>query len=275
MSKDLPPFRVEALETLAQVIGDYYTGSQITRLFQRSGYSDIVHDGGTKWRFVSAALDQLQSRAGGKPHGVLKVIETACNPQGWISQRERFEQFLTSINSVLEFYGLRAADDGTLRITGQQAHTVARTKTPDELAFDGRSFHPQVIRHGRSHFCRAAYFHAVFECCKAFDTAVRNSTGIAKSGQPLMSEALNLNGLLKLNSQKSQSERDEQQGIMYLCMGLTNAVRNPQAHEPELNWPMTRDDALDVLALISFLFRKLENAVVFDPGTRTAHKVNL
>lgn len=90
-----------------------------------------------------------------------------------------------------------------------------------------------------------------------------------------MSEALNLNGLLKLNSQKSQSEKDEQQGIMYLCMGLTNAVRNPQAHEPELNWPMTRDDALDVLALISFLFRKLENAVVFDAGTRTAHKVNL
>lgn len=142
MSKDLPPFRVEALETLAQVIGDHYTGSQITRLFQRSGYSHIVHDGGTKWRFVSAAFDQLQARAGGKPHGVLKVIETVCNPQGWIGQRERFEQFLTSINSVLEFYGLRAADDGTLRITGQQAHTVARTKTPDELAFDGRSFHP-------------------------------------------------------------------------------------------------------------------------------------
>jgi hypothetical protein len=54
---------------------------------------------------------------------------------------------------------------------------------------------------------------------------------------------------------------------MYLCMGLMNAVRNPQAHEPELHWPMTREDALDVLALFSFLFRKLEGAVVVQNGT--------
>ncbi len=82
-----------------------------------------------------------------------------------------------------------------------------------------------------------------------------------------MSEALSLGGPVKLNSQTSQSEKDEQQGIMFLCMGLMNAVRNPQAHEPELNWPTSREDALDVLALISFLFRKLENAVVYVPGT--------
>ena len=77
-----------------------------------------------------------------------------------------------------------------------------------------------------------------------------------------MSDALNLAGPIKLNSQRTQSEQDEQQGVMFLCMGLMNAVRNPQAHEPELHWPMTREDALDVLALISFLFRKLEAAVV-------------
>lgn len=275
MSKDLQPFLPEAIETLAQIVGDNYTGSEITRLFQRSGYPDIAHDGGTKWRFVAAVFQQLQTIANGKPHGVLKVIQTACNPQGWIAKRERFEKFLSSVNSVLEFYGLRAADDGILRSTSKQATTVRHTKTHDEISFDGRSFHPQVVRHGRSHFCRGAYFHAVFECCKAFDMAVRDNTHIAKSGQPLMSEALNLNGPLKLNSQRNQSEKDEQQGIMYLCMGLMNAVRNPQAHEPELNWPMAREDALDVLALISFLFRKLENAVVFTPATTPAIKVQL
>ena len=84
-----------------------------------------------------------------------------------------------------------------------------------------------------------------------------------------------MNGPIKLNSQRTQSERDEQQGVMYLCMGLMNAVRNPQAHEPELNWPMSREDALDVLALVSFLFRKLERAVVVKPGTAAARKVTL
>jgi uncharacterized protein (TIGR02391 family) len=275
MSKDLGPFRLEALEALAQIVGENYTGSEISRLFHRSGYPDIVHDGGTKWRFVVAAFEQLQAKGGGTPHGVLKVIQTAGNPQGWIGQRERFEGFLRAVNSVLEFYGLRLADDGTLVRTTEHAKTVRHGKSPDENAFDSRTFHPQVIRHGRTHFCRGGYFHAVFECCKALDAAVRENTHIAKAGQPLMAEALNANGPLKLNSQRTQSERDEQQGIMYLCMGLMNAVRNPQAHEPELNWPMTREDALDVMALVSFLFRKLEAGIVFPAGATSGVRVRL
>jgi uncharacterized protein (TIGR02391 family) len=275
MTADLQPFRLEAIETLAQTIGDYFTGSEITRLFKRSGYPQLVHDQSTKWRFVASAFEQLQASAGNKPNHVLKVIQTACNPQGWINDRERFERFLTAVDSVLEFYGLHIRDDGSLERTSEKTVTVRHTKSPDETAFDNRGFHPHVVRHARSHFCRSAYFHAVFECCKAFDKAIRDNTGNSKSGQPLMSEAMSLNGPLKLNSQTTTSEKDEQQGIMYLCMGLMNAVRNPQAHEPELNWPMARDDALDVLALISFLFRKLENAVVFAPGGSSATKVQL
>ena len=266
MTRKLEPFRPEALETLAQIIGDYYTGSEITRLFRRSGYPEIVHDGGTKWRFVAAAFDSLQQKGADTPNHVLKVIQTACNPQGWIGKRDQFDAFLRTINEVMAFYGLRVNDDGNLIRTSTRASTVRRTKSEDESVFDARAFHPEVRKHGRSHFCRGAYFHAVFECCKAFDTAVRNNTGSHKSGQALMSEALALNGSVKLNSQQKQSEKDEQLGIMYLCMGLMNAVRNPQAHEPELHWPMSRDDALDVLALISFLFRKLEQAVVVLPG---------
>jgi uncharacterized protein (TIGR02391 family) len=275
MSVDLQPLRSEAIETLAQIVGDNYTGSEITRLFRRAGFPQIVHDGGTKWRFVAAAFEQMQASAGGKPHAVLKVIETMCNPQGYIGNRERFESLLNSVNHVLDFYGLRIADNGTLKITGERTSTVRPTKTPDEVAFEARQFHPQVIKHGRSHFCRSAYFHAVFECCKALDTAVQRNSGIDKSGQPLMSAALSLTGPLKLNSQITASEKDEQQGTMYLCMGLMNAVRNPQAHEPELHWPMRREDALDVLALISFLFRKLENAVVVAEGQSGGRRVEL
>ncbi len=275
MTAELQAFGLEAIEMLSQTIGDHFTGSEITRLFRGSGYPEFVHDQSTKWRFVANAFEQLQASAGNKPHHVLKVIQTASNPQGWIRNREGFEKFLSTVNSVLEFYGLRIGDDGLLQETANKAVTVRHAKSPDELAIDNRGLHPHVIRHARSHFCRGAYFHAVFECCKAFDKAVRDNTGISKSGQPLMSEALNLNGPLKLNSQRTTSEKDEQQGIMYLCMGLMNAARNPQAHEPELNWPMTRDDALDVLGLISFLYRKLENGVVFLPGSTTAAKIQL
>jgi uncharacterized protein (TIGR02391 family) len=260
------PFQPEAIEQLAQIIGDNYSGTEITRLFRRAGFPAIVHDGTTKWRFADRALTSLQEGGGNQPYPVFKVIEALCNPQQYIGQRERFDGLLRQVNAVLEFYGCRVRQDGKVAATGERVSTVRQTKTPDEIAFDTRGFHLQVVKHARSHFARGSYFHAVFECCKAFDTAVRDNTHIDKSGQPLMSAAMNLNGPLKLNSQRTQSEKDEQEGIMYLCMGLMNAVRNPQAHEPELNWPMTREDALDALALLSFLFRKLENAMVVPAG---------
>lgn len=232
--RSLAPLQPEALETLAQIIGEGFTGGEITRLFARSGYPSVVHDSTTKWRFVADQFQQLQRRDG-SANGVLKVVKTAGGPQGWIGRREAYEAFLRSVNQVFEFYALRLQDDGTLVKIGLAAKTVARTKSADETEFEGRGFHAAVRKHGRSHFCRGAYFHAVFECCKAFDTAVRDAVGSGKSGQGLMSEALNRAGPVKLNSQRTQSEKDEQQGVMYLCMGLMNAVRNPQAHEPELH----------------------------------------
>jgi uncharacterized protein (TIGR02391 family) len=266
MKDQVQPFQPEAIEQLAQIIGDNYSGTEITRLFRRAGFPQIVHDGTTKWRFVDRALNDLQTRSGNRPHSTIKVIEALCNPQQYVEQRDRFDSVLQHVNAVLEFYGCRVRQDGKVVATGERVSTVRQTKTPDEIAFDARGFHSQVVMHARSHFARGSYFHAVFECCKAFDTAVRDNTHIDKSGQPLMSAAMNPNGPLKLNSQRTQSEKDEQEGVMYLCMGLMNAVRNPQAHEPELNWPMTREDALDALALLSFLFRKLEHAMVVPPG---------
>ena len=267
-TKSVSPLQPEAIERLAQTIGEAFTGSEITRLFSRAGYPEIVHANATKWRFVAEQFELLQRRDG-SANGVLKVVKTAGSPQGWIGRRDAYEGFLNSVNRALEFYALKLCDDGTLIRTGTAATTVQRTRSLDEIEFDGRAFHAAVRKHGRGHFCRAAYFHAVFESCKALDTAVRDSVGSAKSGQPLMSEALTLTGPVKVNSQRTQSEKDEQQGVMFLCMGLMNAVRNPQAHEPELHWPMTREDALDVLALISFLFRKLEAAVVVQGGNAT------
>jgi len=43
-------------------------------------------------------------------------------------------------------------------------------------------------------------------------------------------------------------------------MGLFGAVRNPTAHAPKVTWPMTEQDALDVLSLVSFVHRKLDSA---------------
>lgn len=275
MTIQLQIFQAQALEALAQTIGDFYTGSQISELFRTGGAPDLAHDGGTKWRWVKTAFEQLQQRSGNQPHAVLQILKTACNPQGWIGRREEYERLLGGINEVLAFYGLVIRDTGDIQQVGATAKTVSRRHSDDEAGFDSRSFHPQVVLHGRSHFVRGAYFHAVFECCKAFNLCVQLNAGLAESGQPLMSKAMAPSGPMKFNRQATQSEQDEQQGIMFLSMGLMNAVRNPQAHEPELKWPMSREDALDVLALVSFLYRKLGTAVVLNQPGQAARQIQL
>lgn len=275
MTAPLAPLASEALENLAKIIADTCTNSEISRLFQRGGCADIPHVNSTKWKLVSEVFEKLQVRSGGSPNGVLRVIKCFCSPQSYVGQRDTFDGILASVNEVLDFYGLRMEDDGRLVKTGASTTTVRKTKNGDEIAFDSRSFHPKVVDHGRRRFAEGNYFHAVFECCKAFDAAVRDNSQIRKSGDALMGEALSLDGPIKLNTQLTQSEQDEQRGIMFLCKGLMSAVRNPQAHEPELKWQMTQQDALDVLALVSFLFRKLEDAILVKDANTGGARVKL
>lgn len=96
-------------------------------------------------------------------------------------------------------------------------------------------------------------------CCKAFDKYVREKSKIEKFGSELMSAALSMNGTLKLNKQMSTTDRNEQEGIMLLCMGVMRTVRNPKSHEPALEWKVSREDALDILSLLSFLYRQIIN----------------
>ncbi|EPU8175257.1 MULTISPECIES: TIGR02391 family protein [Enterobacterales] len=37
-------------------------------------------------------------------------------------------------------------------------------------------------------------------------------------------------------------------------------MRNPLAHAPKTNWPMSELDALDILTLVSLIHRKLDGA---------------
>ena len=43
-----------------------------------------------------------------------------------------------------------------------------------------------------------------------------------------------------------------------------SAIRNPTAHEPALHWPISEQDAADILSLVSFLLRQYDKAEGYD-----------
>ena len=67
--------------------------------------------------------------------------------------------------------------------------------------------------------------------------------------------------ILALNTLQTQTERDEQSGLMSLLKGCASACRNPIAHEPRVLWAGSDEDALDSLVLVSLLHKKLDRCV--------------
>src|SRR3989344_3731444 len=263
---NLEPFKLPALEALAKIIGDRYTGTEITELFRKAGFSEIVHDGGTKWRFVYSALEQLQNQRYG-PINVVKVIQQLCDPQEYFSAPELHNSICTQVNNILSFYGLQVGEDGKVRTLSEKVTTIKKPIPENAKIFDERNFHNKVIQHAKKLFIEGNYFHAVFECCKVYDKEVSQKSQIQEHGASLMSKAFSLSGPLKLNRQVTETEKNEQEGLMHLSRGIMSAIRNPQAHEPALDWTITREDALDLLSFLSFLFRKLDKAVYYSQNT--------
>jgi uncharacterized protein (TIGR02391 family) len=127
-----------------------------------------------------------------------------------------------------------------------------------------RDFHPEIIEHCKELFLQGNYFHAVFESCKAYNVCVRQKAQSVKDGASLMLDVWGCDkGVLKITPCSSQTDKDVQDGIKFLTAGLMQAIRNPTAHEPAILWPISKQDCLDILGLVSFLFRQLDKAMYF------------
>jgi uncharacterized protein (TIGR02391 family) len=127
-----------------------------------------------------------------------------------------------------------------------------------------RNFHAEVIKNSKNLFLQENYFHAVFESAKAYNKDVKSKSISDKDGHSLMLDVWgSANGVLKITPCVTQTDKDYQDGIKFLSTGLMNAIRNPTAHEPAITWPINKQDCLDILSLISFLYRQLDKAVYY------------
>ena len=153
------------------------------------------------------------------------------------------------------------------RMSSNMSHTevvwgnapAPRTAPVRRLAIE--NLHPGVISAASDLFVDGHYSQAVFEACKALEVRVRTQSGLDLSGRELMTRAIASGDQapIKVAVEDGQSGRDEQEGIRFLLMGVIQGVRNPKGHG------LVRQDdpqrALEYLALVSILFRRLDDAL--------------
>lgn len=143
-------------------------------------------------------------------------------------------------------------------VSRQEAVAAPAIEVPSPDPFDKRNIHPDLPSKVRTLFDDGHYPEATSLAFKYLEKKVQKYSGLmAKSGEPLMMEALDGN-TIKLNALVTVSEKDEQAGYRFIFAGGTRGIRNPRAHEPTI--VDDPDICLDHLSFVSLLLRRLEQA---------------
>lgn len=126
-------------------------------------------------------------------------------------------------------------------------------------AFRGLTIHPRIKGVSAELFQNGHYAEAVFGASKALVNMVKEKSGIYDiEGASLMQNVFSPNKpILVFNEMKDQTDRDEQQGMMFLYTGAISAIRNPRGHE---NMEDDPNRALEYLVFISMLASRVEEA---------------
>jgi len=96
---------------------------------------------------------------------------------------------------------------------------------------------------------------------KSVAAKMRERTGLNDDGAPLVDRVLAGDPpLLAINQRSSISEKSEQSGFANLVRGTFGMFRNPTAHEARIHWDMTKNDAEDLLSIVSLIHRRLDKA---------------
>lgn len=135
--------------------------------------------------------------------------------------------------------------------------------------FNNIPWHPAVREAAGSLFLKGEYVAAVFEAAKRCIDEVKHkagnphgSDGKPLDGGPLMSYSFGSKPpRLKFTPYSSQTEQNEHRGLALIAEGIVSALRNPKGHLPGSAIPLTAEEALEQLATISYLMRRLDNLV--------------
>jgi len=263
MKQKIPIFDAQNLEAACKILANTelgLSGSEINYILADCGINN-PDPTATKWKRLFNAIAEAQNKHQVGNH-LIMFITRAINPVSYASNKEKFEWRRTELNVVLAFSGYSLREDGKVistsvetTISGARARAGAlRSKLED------RGAHQEVFNYCKAELLDDNYFHAVLEAIKGIAERIRNVSGLSTDGAELVNTAFSMkNPILAINALNTETEQSEQKGMSSLLVGLFSMVRNPTAHAPKIDWPMSEQDALDILSTVSLIHRKLDH----------------
>lgn len=200
--------------------------------------SEIFGPGSLEYiRFRPRSLDT----AGYNMYSATPLIEVVRSIQ---ASKERE---IVNLRTIIELFEEKLQDGGRTPITKARR------------AFEDLELHPEITRACSKLFADGHYAEAVENACKVLDMLVKmRSMRMDPSGTELMQLVFSPKApILRFNEQRNDSEKSEQQGMMYLFAGAMLAIRNPRAHGLVQDHP---ENALEYISFLSMLAKSLDRA---------------
>ena len=148
------------------------------------------------------------------------------------------------------------------------------TLVPEYAQYHWRRLHQIVQDASYSDYKNEDFYRAVEEALKRYQTIVQSKSGVSEDGQKLMLSVFGkTNAVLTVTSPYLKSDGSKftqstieniEDGQKFMSAGMMSGVRNPIAHEEvkelKASGLFTENDCLDMLSLLSHLFRRLDIA---------------
>ncbi len=259
-------FPANVIEMISNILGatdNGLTGSEIHRLLLQARIEDTTQEGvmlsKRKNLFNSLAKNQNEKKCS---NNILNFIRYALAPSRYVDKPDEFERLRTLVNQQLAFVGYELKEDGKYREI-EQASTISDVQIKvDNLKqeLENRKAHAELFKYCKAELLQNNYFHSVLEANKGLFQRIRDLSGIQTDGNALIEQVFSSNPILIINNYQSSSEKNEHNGFCNLLKGLCSMFRNPTAHEPKVEWEISKQDALEILGIISYCHRRLDNA---------------
>lgn len=262
--KNMTTFTQYQLEAIAGALGDTPGGlseGEISALLETASIPDPDAGLETRQRLFSAFAD-VQTTRNDRTH-ILAFISTALRPERFAREPERFETMRVNINRALALAGLTISEEGKLEAMRAATKLSEAAKRARELRADltYRGAHPEVMRYCQQELLVDNYVLAVQEAVKGIADKIRRRTGLNDDGARLVDQAFAGDPpLLAINSLANEGHVGEQKGFTSLLKGVFGMFNDPAESEPRPHWHMTRNDAEDLLSLISMIHRRIDAA---------------
>jgi uncharacterized protein (TIGR02391 family) len=259
-------FTASQLQAIADALGDTsegLAGSEIGHLLTVTKMSDPFPGMTKPHRLYNAFAHSKNARQ--DRLAILAYIRKSMRPELYARSPERYEPLRANLNRALLFAGLAINASGELEEV-EQAHTLTEAqRRAAELRTDLeiRKVHRDVLRFCREKLLADNYFHAVLEATKSVADKLRARSGLTENGTALVDRALGGDSpIVAINPLSTESERSEQRGFANLVKGAFGMFRNTTAHAPKINWALYRENAEEVLTLLSMMHKRLYTARV-------------